>query len=59
MTPRKLAAKTMPMIDQVASAIAKAEGGDLRDDPARYRRLALAALKPLEKSDRDHDRLRA
>jgi hypothetical protein len=35
------------MIDQIAIAIAKADGADLRADPARYRRLALAALKPL------------
>jgi hypothetical protein len=49
MMPKKPAAKTMPMIDQIADAIAKADGGDLHADPARYRRLALAALKPLAK----------
>jgi hypothetical protein len=37
------------MIDQIAEAIARADGGDLRADPARYRRLALAALMPLVK----------
>jgi hypothetical protein len=37
------------MVDQIADAIAKADGVDIRADPVRYRRLALAALKPLEK----------
>jgi hypothetical protein len=37
------------MIDQIAMAIAQANGADIRADPSRYRRLALAALKPLEK----------
>jgi hypothetical protein len=45
--PEKSAAGTATMIDQIARAIANADGGDLRADPARYRRLALAALKPL------------
>ena len=35
------------MIDQIAHAIAEADGGDFHADKARYRRLALAALKPL------------
>jgi hypothetical protein len=35
------------MIDQVGRAIAIADGADFVSDPARYRRLALAALKPL------------
>ena len=35
------------MIEQVARAIAKADGARFEDDPARFRRLALAALKPL------------
>jgi hypothetical protein len=35
------------MLDKVAEAIAMADGGDLRADGARYRRLALAALEPL------------
>jgi hypothetical protein len=35
------------VVDQVASAISKADGAEFESDPARYRRLALAALKPL------------
>jgi hypothetical protein len=35
------------MIDRIAPAIAEADGGDFQADPARYRRLALAALQPL------------
>jgi hypothetical protein len=35
------------MVDQVGGAIAKADGAAFGDAPARYRRLALAALKPL------------
>lgn len=35
------------MIDQIASAIAKADGARFEDDPTRFRKLALAALKPL------------
>ena len=35
------------MIDQIASAIAVADGGDIISDYDRYRRLALAALRPL------------
>ena len=38
---------TVSMVDQVGTAIAKADGGRFESDPARYRRLALAALKPL------------
>ena len=38
---------TDSMIDQIGRAIAKADGADFEGDPARYRRLALAALKPL------------
>lgn len=45
--PKQSAGKVTPMIDLIAEAIAKADGGDLRADPARYRRLALAAMKPL------------
>jgi hypothetical protein len=43
------AAKPIPMIDQITLAIAKADGGDCHADGARYRRLAMAALKPLTK----------
>jgi hypothetical protein len=35
------------MADRIALAIAKADGQDLATDPERYRRLAVAALKPL------------
>ena len=35
---------TVSLVDQVGTAIAKADG---ESDPARYRMLALAALKPL------------
>jgi hypothetical protein len=35
------------MIDRIGQAIAEADGGDFLADPTRYRRLALAALKPL------------
>jgi hypothetical protein len=35
------------MIDQVGTATATADGADFESNPARYRRLALAALKPL------------
>ncbi len=37
----------MNMIDQIASAIAEADGSRFQEDRARYRRLALAALQPL------------
>ncbi len=35
------------MLEQVAGAIAKADGGDMAADDDRYRRLALAAIKPI------------
>ena len=38
---------TVSMVDQVSRAIAKADGTNFESDPPRYRRLALAALKPL------------
>jgi hypothetical protein len=38
---------TASMVNQVGSAIAKADGADFESDPSRYRKLALAALKPL------------
>jgi hypothetical protein len=47
MMPKRPAGDGMPMIDQIAAEIAKADGADIRDDPTRYRRLALAALEPL------------
>jgi hypothetical protein len=35
------------MIDRIGRAIAEADGGDFQADSTRYRRLAVAALKPL------------
>jgi hypothetical protein len=35
------------MIDQIAKAIAAADGASFHADPNRFRKLALAALKPL------------
>lgn len=35
------------MLEQVARAIATADGAKFEDDPGRFRRLALAALKPM------------
>ena len=32
------------MLDTIANAVAEADGRALADDPARYRRMALAAL---------------
>jgi hypothetical protein len=40
---------TNAMLDQIAEAIAGADGAEVGADPDRYRRLALAALKPLVK----------
>jgi hypothetical protein len=37
----------MSMVDQIGRAIAKADGARFEDDPARFRRLAVAALRPL------------
>lgn len=37
----------MNMIDQIAYAIAEADGSEFQADPAKYRRLAAAALQPL------------
>jgi hypothetical protein len=45
--PRQPPPATVTMIDLIAVAIAKADGGDVRVDPERYRRLAMAALKPV------------
>jgi hypothetical protein len=46
---KPIAANTTTMLEQVAEAIATADGADMRDDPARYLRLAQAALRPLAK----------
>ena len=47
--PKPPAGSAPTMLDRTADAIAKADGSDNHADPVRYRRLALAALKPLEK----------
>ena len=39
----------MTMVDQIARAIATADGAELEDDPVRFHRLALAALQPLSR----------
>jgi len=44
--PRR-ADDTGPMIDRIARAIAAADNGDFEVDKVRYRRLAVASLKPL------------
>lgn len=41
--------KTPSMLDQITKAIARADGGDVRTDADRYRRLAMTALKLLTK----------
>ena len=38
---------TISMIEQIARAIAWADGAKFEDDPDRFQKLALAALKPL------------
>jgi len=45
--PKQRVAVADTMFDRMAPALAKADGQALAEDPARYRRLALAALKPL------------
>jgi hypothetical protein len=45
--PKQQVARTDIMVDRIAQALAKAEGHTAAADPARYRRLAIAALKPL------------
>jgi hypothetical protein len=46
---KKSAGTVTTMINRIAQAIAEADGAEVRADPARYQRLALAALKPLMK----------
>jgi hypothetical protein len=53
-TSRRLILPRLPspstsMVDQVAAAIATANGAKCEDDPTRFRRLALAALKPMSR----------
>ena len=44
------------MIDQVAAAIATEDGARFEDDPERFHRLALAALKPVAGPTEPRDR---
>ena len=46
MMKQRTAALTI-MVDRIALSLAEADGQDLEADPARYRRLAIAALQPL------------
>ena len=39
------------MVDQIGTAIAKAEGARFEDDPARFRRLAVAAQPLIRPTD--------
>jgi hypothetical protein len=45
--PRHRGVQTGTMVERMGRAIAEADGGDFEVDPARYRRLAIAALEPL------------
>lgn len=45
--PRSSPSSNASTIDQIARAIAAADGGSFDADPRRFRKLALAALKPL------------
>jgi hypothetical protein len=45
--PKQRLAKPTTMVDRLAKALAKADDKVFAPDPARYRRLALAALKTL------------
>src|SRR3954452_25639510 len=45
--PRRRGVQTGTMVDRMGRAIAEADGGDFDADPARYRRLAIAALESL------------
>ena len=40
---------TTGMVEQIARAIATADGTKFESDPTRFRRLALAALQPLSR----------
>jgi len=44
--PRSPSSSTT-MINQIAAAIAKADNARFEDEPSRFRRLALAAMKPI------------
>ncbi len=43
--PKTPATDTPTMLERVAEAVSEAEGADMRTDPARYRQIALDALK--------------
>lgn len=45
--PRSPLPTTTARVEQIARVIATADGAEFKDDSARFRRLALAALKPL------------
>ena len=45
--PRQPEAVSTTMLDLVGQAIATADDAEFEADPARYRRLAIAALKPM------------
>ena len=47
--PRQSEAVSNTMLDVVGQAIAAADGTEFQADQARYRRLALAAIRPLGK----------
>ena len=47
--PRSPSSPTLSMVEQIARDIATADGARFESEPARYRRLALAALRPLTK----------
>lgn len=50
--------KTTDMVDVVGKAIAAADGGRFAADRARYRRLAVAAIRPPRQADRGDGRCR-
>lgn len=45
--PKQRNRRLVAMFDRIARALAKADGATFAADPARYRLLAIAALKPL------------
>jgi hypothetical protein len=45
--PKQTRAQAASMVDRIAQALAKADGEVVDADPGRYRRLAIASLRPL------------
>jgi len=45
--PNPRPARSAPMVDRIAQALAAADGQAIDADPQRYRRLAIASLQPL------------